>query len=348
MPGVQGDAGDAIAIVDPVSGTISSSGFLGSDPAPLSLSDDGKYLYTALYGANAIQQLTLPGFTVNTAWNVGGVGSFSGPYYALDLQVAPGASQTTAVTLANFGVSPSSVAVVIYDGPTPRSTPLQSTLYAYSGLKWAGTASTLYAVDQGIPQDFLVLAIGSSGAILSQHYDRVFNAYSANIHFDAGTGLVYTDAGQAIQPSNGTIVGSYGASGLAVPDSILGRVFILGQTSPQVGTSNYTIESFNQTSFAAIGSITIQNVGGTPTSFIRWGNNGLAFTTRIGGTADFIGTGPGQLYVVSGSFVDPAAAPTSQSTAVTQLLPVRRTWNLGATSKHDSRPTVVHPTPWRR
>jgi hypothetical protein len=347
MPGVQGDAGDAIAIVDPVSGTISSSGFLGSDPAPLSLSDDGKYLYTALYGENAIQQLTLPGFTVNTAWNVGGVGSFSGPFYALDLQVAPGASQTTAVTLANFGVSPSSVAVVIYDGPTPRSTPLQSTLYPYSGLKWAGTASTLYAVDQGIPQDFLVLAIGSSGAILGQHYDRVFNAYSANIHFDAGTGLVYTDAGQAIQPSNGTIVGSYGASGLAVPDSILGRVFILGQTSPQVGTSNYTIESFNQTSFAAIGSITIQNVVGTPTSFIRWGNNGLAFTTRIGGTADFIGTGPGQLYVVSGSFVDPAA-PTSQSTAVTQLLPVRRTWNLEANSKHDSRPTVVHPTPWRR
>jgi hypothetical protein len=346
MPGVQGDAGDAIAIVDPVSGTISSSGFLGSDPAPLSLSDDGKYLYTALYGANVIQQLTLPDFTVNTAWNLGGVGSFSGPYYALDLQVAPGASQTTAVTLANFGVSPSSVAVVIYDGPTARSTPLQSTLHSYSGLKWAGTASTLYAVDQEIPQDFLVLAVGSSGAMLSQHYDRVFNAYSAGIHFDPGTGLVYTDAGQAIQPSNGAIVGSYGASGLAVPDSMLDRLFILGQTSAQVGTSNYTIESFNQTTFAAIGSITIQNVVGAPTSLIRWGTNGLAFTTRIGGTADFIATGPGQLYVVSGSFVDPAAP--SQSTAFTQLLPVRRTWNLGVNSKHESQPTVVHPVLWRR
>jgi hypothetical protein len=347
MPGVQGDAGDAIAIVDPVSGAVSSSGFLGSDPAPLSLSDDRKYLYTALYGANEIQQLTLPGFTVNTAWNLGGVGSFFGPYYALDLQVAPGASQTTAITLANFDVSSSSAAVVIYDGPTPRSTPLQSTLYPYSGLKWAGTASTLYAVDQEVAQAFLVLAVGSSGATLSQHYDTILNAYSAGIHFDAGTGLVYTDAGQAIEPSNGTIVGSYGASGLALPDSALGRVFILGQTSAQVGTSDYTIESFNQTSFAAIGSITIQNVVGTPTSFIRWGNNGLAFTTRIGGAADFTGTGPGQLYVVSGSFVAPAA-PTSQSTALAQLQPVRRTWNSGANSKHESQPTIVHRTPWRR
>jgi len=77
------------------------------------------------------------------------------------------------------------------------------------------------------------------------------------------------------------------------------EVFILGQTSTQVGTSNYTIESFNQTTFTAIGSITIENVVGTPTAFIRWGSNGLAFTTRMGAPADFRGSGPGQLYVIS-------------------------------------------------
>jgi hypothetical protein len=347
MPGVQGDAGDAIAIVDPVAGTVTSSGFLGSDPTPLSLSDNGQYLYTALYGENAIQQLTLPGFTVNTAWNLGGAGNFDGPYYALDLQVAPGTAQTTAVTLASFGLSPSSAAVVVYDGPTPRPTPLQSTRYPYSGLKWAGTASTLYAVDQQIPQDFLVLGVGSSGAVLGQHYDRVFNAYSPGIHYDGGTGLVYTDAGQAIQPSNGTIVGSYGASGIAVPDSTLRRVFILGQTAAQTGTSNYNIESFDQASFTLIDSIAIQNVVGTPTALIRWGGNGLAFTTRIGKPIDFTGTGPGQLYVISGSFVNPSA-PVSRSFANPQLLPVQRTWSLGTGSRQPSRSAVVHPNPLRR
>ena len=205
MPGVQGDSGDAIGIIDPAAGSVSSSGFLGCDPGGISLSDDGQYLYVALYGENAIQQLALPGFTVSTAWNLGGVGTFFGPYYALDLQVAPGAPQTTAVTLANFDVSPSSAAVVIYDGSTPRPTQLQSAFYSYSGLKWAGTSSTLYSVDQEVLQDFLVLGVGSSGAVLNQHYDGVFNTYSAGIHFDAGTGLVYTDAGEAIQPSNGAI-----------------------------------------------------------------------------------------------------------------------------------------------
>ena len=346
MPGVQGDSGDAIGIIDPVAGSVSSSGFLGSDPARISLSDDGQYFYVALYGENAVHQLTLPGFTVNTAWNLGGVGTFGGPYYALDLQVAPGASQTTAVTLATFDLSPSSAAVVIYDGPTPRPTPLQSLLYPYSGLKWAGNASTLYAVDQQVQQDFLVLGVGSSGAVLNQHYVLAPSTYSAGIHFDPGTGLVYTDAGEAIQPSNGSEVGNYGASGIVVPDSTLGRVFILGQTSAQAGTSSYTIESFDQTHFTPIGSITIQNVVGTPTSFIRWGSNGLAFTTRIGGPADFQGTGPGQLYVVSGNFVNPASS--SQSLAAAQLLPVRRTWRLGTTSKHQSQPVVLHPSPWRQ
>ena len=347
MPGVQGDAGDAIAIVDPVAGSVSSSGFLGSDPAALSLSDDGQYLYAALYGANAIQQLVVPALTVNTTWNLGGVDTFEGPYFALDLQVAPGASQTTAVTLANFNASPSSAEVVIYDGSTARSAPLQSSRYSYFGLKWAGNASTLYAIDQGIPQSFLVLGVGSTGAVLDQHYDGVFSAYSPGIHYDTGTGLVYTDAGEVFQPSNGTIVGSYGSSGTALPDSTLGTVFILGQTSAQLGTSNYTIDSFDQTTFAATGSIIIQNVVGTPTGFVRWGTSGLAFTTRVGAPYDFIGTGPGQLYVVSGTFVQ-SSKRLSRSQSKEQLLPVHRTWDLETGSGRQSRSVVKGANPLLR
>lgn len=82
MPGAQGDSGDAIGIVDPLEGTFTSSGFLGSDPGKIALSSDNQYLYMALNGANAIQQLALPSFSVNTAWNLGGVDSFSRPYYA--------------------------------------------------------------------------------------------------------------------------------------------------------------------------------------------------------------------------------------------------------------------------
>src|SRR5436305_11995416 len=142
----------------------------------------------ALYGENAVQQLTLPNFTVSSTWNLGGAGTFNGPYYALDLQVAPGAPQTTAVILANFDISPSPVGVMVYDGPTPRPNELQATRYPYSSLQWAGGDTTLYAVDQQVPQDFLALGIGPSGAVLNQHYDGVVSPYSPTAHYDAGTG----------------------------------------------------------------------------------------------------------------------------------------------------------------
>ncbi|MEI9968206.1 MAG: IPT/TIG domain-containing protein [Terracidiphilus sp.] len=303
MPGVQGSAGDAIGIVDPTAGTVSSSGFLGSDPYKLSLSSGGQYLYVGLNGANQIAQLTLPNLQVNANWNVGGIGSFNGPYYAIDLQAAPAAPQTTAVVLGSFGISPPEAELVIYDGPTARPNPLQVTQYPYSSLQWGGNDSTLYAVDAGIPQDFLVLGVSSSGAVLNQPYQRLLNSYSPAIHFDEGTGLVYTDTGFAIQPSTGTIAGTYGASGIAVPDSTLNRVFVLYQTSAQAGTLNYTIASFNQTTFAPVGSITVSNVVGEPTALVRWGSNGLAFTTLAGSPISFTGNGPGQLYVISGTFV---------------------------------------------
>jgi hypothetical protein len=117
--------------------------------------------------------------------------------------------------------------------------------------------------------------------IASQHLMR-------NAARDCRTRLVYTDGGQAIQPSNGTVVGTYGSSGIAVPDSTLNRVFILGQTAAQAGTSNDIVESFDQTQFTAIGSITIEVVR-TPTAVpgawpVRSSEAGKDVTGKVSGT----------------------------------------------------------------
>jgi hypothetical protein len=341
-PGVQGDSGDTIATVDPLAATVKYSAFLGSDPARLSISSDGHYLYSALYGANAIQQLTLPNFKVNAKWNLGGVGSFDGPYCALDLQAAPGAPETTAVVLADLNSSPSSTAAVIYDGATPRPNQVQSN--PYSSLQWADSESTIYSVDQEEPQGFTVLGVGPSGLVVDHDYQGILDSYSPSIHYDAGTGLVYSDAGQAIQPSDGTVVGNYAGSGIAVPDSSLNRLFILGQSNAQIGTPNYTIQSFDQSKFKPVGSIKIDNVVGTPTALIRWGSNGLAFTTRMGLPTDFQGIGPGQLYVISGNFVAASALGSQPSETMPQS-PVQRTWTSTTRPKQQSRSFLVNHNP---
>jgi hypothetical protein len=124
----------------------------------------------------------------------------------------------------------------------------------------------------------------------------------------------------------------------------LNLVFILGQTSAQTNTSSYTIASFNQTTFAPVGSMIVENVVGTPTGLIRWGSNGLAFTTLRGLPYGFSfgGDGPGQLYVISGAFVN-ASDPAKKSSPAARFAPVRRTWGISPVSSAPSTRGRVSP-----
>jgi len=81
--------------------------------------------------------------------------------------------------------------------------------------------------------------VSPAGATLLAAGTASFNM--GQIHSDFGTGLIYSDDGEVADPNTQAIVGAYNASGLAAPDSSLNRVFILGQTSAQAGTNNYTI-----------------------------------------------------------------------------------------------------------
>ena len=87
-------------------------------------------------------------------------------------------------------------------------------------------------------------------------------------------------------------MGSFAAAGLMVPDSTLGRAFFLTVPSA-VGAPGVEIQVFDLTHFTAITSVTLPNVKGNPQAFIRFGSNGLAFTTDAG----FV-------YLLSGGLVD--------------------------------------------
>jgi hypothetical protein len=129
--------------------------------------------------------------------------------------------------------------------------------------------------------------------------------------------------GHVIDPTTGIILGSFGVSGIPLPDSSTNQVFFVGQTAVQQGTTNFTVESFDQTTFKPISSIVVSNVVGNPTGFVRWGASGLAFTTIIGDpTQEPVGWGAGNLYVLSGVFVKPSVAANRTA----EVEPVRITW----------------------
>jgi trimeric autotransporter adhesin len=324
---LQGDLANKIVAVDPVAGTISPSAFIGSDPAGLSISSDGQYLYAGMNGQVSVERLLLPALTLDISFILGS-DSFDGPFFAQSFKAAPGSPHTVAVSKATFNFSPSSAGITIFDDATPRAVSLPGWPYnAYGSVEWGSDASTLYASAQVTGTELYSLSVDGNGVSTNKVFSGalIFPIFETDLLFDKGTGLLYTEGGQVVRPSDATVLGTFGASGLVATDASLNRVFILGQTPVQSGDfSDFTIESFNQTSFAPIDTITISHVVGDPVAFVRWGTNGLAFVTRIGAATDLNNIGPGQLYVISGSFVN-SSEPENSATKSKPIANVRMT-----------------------
>ena len=154
-----------------------------------------------------------------------------------------------------------------------------------------------------------MLSVNSSGVQQTQDYPGVFTSFGSRLHYDATTGYVYSDDGQAVNPATGTPVGTYSYSGsgfslvppFMVPDGTLGYAYFVYQNAaPSSNYFTYTIQAYSLTHFTAAGSITLSNVVGTPVKIIRWGTNGLAILTQNQPLSQAPGAA---VYVLSGSFV---------------------------------------------
>ncbi len=315
---------NSIVAINPVNGEVVKSQYVGCDPYLVRTSADGAYLYTGFEVSNFAAQMQIPAMSPPLSWSLG-ANSLYGPLIALDLQPAPGASQTSAIatgiighvnnTFNTFDFTASGE-LTIFDNNVPRpgvapegSYPAD---YVFGSLQWGSDGSNLYAADnEDTAASLYQLAVNSSGASVSQVApDAVDNGSLANnpdttgfnfftsIHFDAGTGYLYDDDGVVINPATATQVGVFDSNGLVAPDSSMNRVFILGQTRAQLGTGDLTIASFNQTTFQQVNSIALTGIVGAPKALVRWGTNGLAFVT-YNDPLDSGGAPPGMLYILN-------------------------------------------------
>ncbi len=307
---------NSIVAINAGSGAVAHSQNVSSDPAFLSVSANGQYLYTAFATTTDMTQLQLPGLNLPLTWALNNPGS-SEVYWPGDMKAAPVSSHTTAVALEDFDSTPSELGgVVVFDDSVlrPDFAPYNPS-YPYDTVAWGGTDEILTASQ--VPLSiFQVTSSGVSSVVVGP---TSFNNGDP-LHEDFGTGFIYSDTGNVADPTTQAQVGNYGASGLAAPDSTLNSVFILGQTASQANTNNYTIDSFNESAYTPISSITLTNLLGTPIELIRWGTSGLAVLTanQSGGPA-------GMLYLIQDpSFVTNAQAAGSRLFPPQEL--VQRRW----------------------
>lgn len=228
VPGSDAQYGNSIVAIDPATGTVTGSAFVGSEPDALAMSDDGQVLYVSLNGTRTVRRVAVATLTPGAEFAVGSP--------QLQLQVMPGAPNTVAVGRRDFAD------VCLYD----------------SGVRRAGCgdgATTFALSDDGaemyayfsLTSDFMFhrytagsfgFASGpSSGSLLSGYYTRLA----------AAGGRIYASNGPVVDAERLVRVGTVGAGEMVTPDAVLGRIFMIESTG--------VITAYDMNNFSTLGSV---------------------------------------------------------------------------------------------
>src|SRR5262245_17180060 len=273
VPSAAGPSGNTITGINPVTGEIVSSVFIGSEPNQLALSDDGNFLYVSLDGAAAVRRYEIATQTAGQQFSLGKTQS-DGPFYAGELAVAPGQNETVIIsrrTTGNF------TALTVFNAAAPRPNVVNS----FNGgfLIEPVNGATLLAYENGSFSGLRLLRLRLDGDGLSVA-QSVNNLPNLGGDMEFSSGFLYTSSGKVINPDNLTIAGDIGDQGsgaLVTADANAGRVFYLTGAG-----AVRTLRAFNLTTLNSRGALDIPGVNGATSSLIRWGANGFAFRTSGG------------------------------------------------------------------
>jgi DNA-binding beta-propeller fold protein YncE len=114
VPGSGTPTADTITPIDPLTGSLEPSVFVGDEPGQLALSDTGTALYVAFDGGRSVRRFDVPTRTAGLQFTLGTI-PFFGDYKVRDLEVQPGSPGTVAISRVDSGQNGRG-AVVYQDG----------------------------------------------------------------------------------------------------------------------------------------------------------------------------------------------------------------------------------------
>ncbi|HTS36663.1 MAG TPA: hypothetical protein VMH04_13395 [Candidatus Solibacter sp.] len=323
LPSSYGSQGNTVAVINPTLGRVSGYYFAGSEPGQLALSSDSKYLYVGLNGNGSVQRLVLPNFTADIDISLGtnGYGSSND---AISMQVLPSDPHTIAVVEGTTGCCGITGLYFFKD-----STQLPDSItYPYIGDIVFANSTTLYGYYQDTVSQ---VSVNSLGGTLGSQWSNLLEG--STIAY--ASGLLYDNIGHVFNPTTGLSTGSFDIVGgccnsnsQVLPDSAINRLFALGVTPFSenfLGVTTYNLSKFTPTAVANLSQVP----AGTISSFISWGNNGLAFLDQV----ECCGTTSSQVVLLSSSsmFATGTQNPVPVAQSLSPSSATHGTWNMPVT-----------------
>ena len=264
LAGVPGSAGtnkQSVIAIDPLTGSVSSTVFLGSDPGVMALSDDGRFLYVALMSTGGVARVDLQSQAVDLRFSLGPNSPQLGGVVVEDMGVVPGNPRSLVVSRRQGSAN---VGVAVYDDGAQRSAVVGPAEFANGYLvSFYNSQMKFYST---FPAGQRRLKLDQAGVTLVEELRG--NQYGGDFEFAGG--LFYSTSGEVFSPEDYRFVGRFPVSGLVRPDASVGRVIFL------VGG---TLVFFDSNTFTERGELNVPTVTGFPSSLIRCGNQRVAFRT---------------------------------------------------------------------
>ncbi len=257
VPSTAGLTGNHVVAMNPDTGDVEASVFVGSEPDRMAISGDSKWLYVFNDGAVSIVRIALDSFQADTPFYPGGT-------------VGVGLDSTP--TISVLPASPDSILVgqngffKVFDNGTPRS---QSAI-GLGVVAWTSPSTFLNPA----PTLFNVTATGVTATTPagSSNGRQVQDVRTVG-------GRAYLSNGQVFDAATLALLGTFSGSGLVEVDAANHRAFFLGG-----GLSAYAISAFDTDTFIPQGAIPIPDIddsyGNAIGRLVRFGPDGIAFPYR--------------------------------------------------------------------
>lgn len=320
VPAYAGSIGNSIASVDPVTGNISTSIPVGSDPSKLALSQNGQYLYTALNGTESVRRVDLAAQTAGLEFPIGHLvvppvnTPVAYPHFVEDMEVLPDNPESVVLTriYRSSGSTSEHAGLVLFDNGVQRG----NTLFSDSdAIEFGGSAERLYSMgNKSSLGSYQKIIINPSGMTVATFAQKLIGGFNDDMKYDGG--LLYSIGGRVVNAEAQRLLGTFRFPAfpsfpLVAPDSQVNRAYYLVGLPPTDSrtATTWTLRVYDTKTFLQVGTLDIPGVKGAPGPLIRWGKDGLAF-----------GTSGDQIFFIQTSLVldpnDPLNNPMAAATFV--------------------------------
>src|SRR5690349_8372180 len=252
----------------------------------MAICSDGQTIWVHLNGCNAARRLEVASQTPGLQFNT----STQRP---AAMEVRPGSPQSVAITTAD-GAS----GAAIYDNGVQRP----NTGGFSIGPIAFGSPSVIYGYNSfSTAFDLVKFLVDANGVTQTASAGSLLVGFTNSLEFS--NGRLYSGGGRVADPEAQTLVGTFVGGGTSFAsvmtlDAANHRIFFLGSGN----SGNLVLQAFDTNTFLPVGSITLPNIFNFPSSLVRWGVNGLAFTTTPNFSSE-----PSQVYLLQTELVSNAA-----------------------------------------